>query len=184
MVSYPFFTCRCLLAAGAFVPNTAAARPLSTERSVEDDLLLLECILDIAGTGELGSRLTPAAGVWAVTEDVFRDGVAGEEVNADGVGGPLSCIYTTTAFVQACTVALSRWMFDGASRVLRLVLGSDITVSCNHRARELGSVFANLATRTCVEGHAVVCLIVHAFDDVNLAILWPVGTSGPESVDI
>ena len=128
----PFFACVCLLAAGALVPNTAAARPLSTESSVEYDLLLLECALDVAGAGELGSWLAPAAWVWAVTEDVFRDGVARKEVNADGIGGPLCRVDTATTLVQACTVALGRWVLDGASGVLRLILGSDITVSCGH----------------------------------------------------
>ena len=108
VVPYPFLACRCLLAARTVlgVPNTAAARPLSTERSVENDLLLLERVFNIASTGELGSWLAPATGVWAVTENVFRDRVAWEEVNADSFSGPLGSVYTSTISVQACTVAL------------------------------------------------------------------------------
>jgi hypothetical protein len=184
IVLYPFLACGCLLAAGTSVPNTAAASPLSTERSVEYNLLLLECVFNVAGTGELGSWFAPAAGIRAVTENIGRNRVAWEEVNADGFGGPLSRIYTPADLVQACTVALGRRMFDGASRILGLVLGIDIAVSCSHRTRKLGGIFTNLAAWTCVKGHAIVRLVVHAFEDVDFAVFWPVGTGGPESVEM
>jgi hypothetical protein len=157
---------------------------LPTEGSVEYNLLLLERIFNVASTGELGSWFAPAAGIGAVTEDIFRNGVAWEEVDADGFGGPLSRVYTPADLVQACTVALGRRVFDGASRILGLVLGSDIAVSCSHRTRELGSILTNLTTRACVKGHAIVRLVVHAFEDVDFAVFWPVGTGGPEPVDM
>ncbi len=76
------------------------AGPLPAKRRVEDQVVVLEVLVDIARAGELRRRLAPAARVGVAGFDILRDFGAGEEPDLDGLGGPLGGIDAAAVGVE------------------------------------------------------------------------------------
>lgn len=174
--------CRCLLRAGARVPNALAASPLTTKGRVKYNLLLLKSLRNVAATNELGSWLAPTTGVRAVTQYVLRNRIAGEVEDTNRICCPLCSVHASSDRVEAGAVALCRGVLDGTPRICRLAIGSDIAVACVKGTRELSGVLSNPATWSSVQCHAVVRLFVHAFENVNLTVVRPVWPDCPEAI--
>lgn len=183
VVLYPFLACSGLLAASAVLPYTGITRPYTAECRVKDDLLLLECFCNVTATLETSRRFSPAAGIRVATKNICRNRAAREEVNTDSVGSPLSRKYASAIGVQTRTIAFCRWILNGTSRIVFLSLGLDVTVASSNRTLEEAVVRTNLATRPGVKRHGIGYLVIDTFDNVNLAIAGPAGTSCPESIN-
>lgn len=112
--------------------------------------------------------------------DVAGDFVRGEEPDVDGGTGPFGGVDAAAGVVEAPAVGLGVFAADAAAAVGGLAAGVDVAVVCVEGAGEAG-VFDG-ATVGGVQGHLILGLVVYAFDDVDFAIVGPVGAKHPAVV--
>lgn len=93
------------------------AGPVAAERDVEDELLIVDLVVDVAGSCKLALRQTPAGGIGGAAGDVRRDASAGEEPDADGFTGPFGGEDAPADGVEAGAKAAVVAAPDGTARV-------------------------------------------------------------------
>lgn len=170
---------------GARAGRPGVASPVTAEGRVEDDVEILEDAVDVARVlHPLGGRLAPGAGVGVVAGDTVGDGAAREEPDADGIAGPFGGVDAAAVVVQACTVGLVVLGSDAATGVIGLALGFDVAVCGSDFAGEDAGVLADGTSGTCVESESIVVLFVDTLNDIDLALVRPVGSEHPEAAAI
>ena len=94
------------------------ARPVAAEGNVEDHLLILEELVNVAATGKHGGRLSPVGWIRRVAENVARRiSATREEEDVDGLRGPLHGIYTSAVGVKSGAKAVGSDVVGGAALV-------------------------------------------------------------------
>lgn len=162
--------------AGAGRPSLAS--PVTTESNVEDDLKIVEVRVNVTVSSEFGCWSSPGRWVRATTGDVGGNTGVREEPNTDGVAGPLSGIDAATMLVEPVSVRGRASARDSTSSILRLAGSLDVAVASLDVTAKAGII--DRATRTGVQSHLVGGLVVNTLDDVNFAVVRPIGTDHPE----
>lgn len=168
---------RCFGGAGT-IAAPDIARPVAAEGRVEDDLLVLEIMVDVAAALEFRDGVSPAGGIRVAAGDVGWDAAAREEPDADGVAGPFCRVDTTAGRVEAGAVGGGGRGGDSTSSVCGLPGGIDVAVRSRHGA-SVSAIVGNGAPGRGVQGHGVLGLGVDAFDDVDFAAVGPIRTYSP-----
>ena len=99
--------------------------------------------------------------------------------DGDGSRGDLSGIDGAASTVQAIAIGTTVVIADGAANVVSLVRCVDIAVG----GRNLAGEAVHLADRAAgvgVESHSVGSLGVNSLDNVDLAVVGPIRSQGPE----
>lgn len=133
--------------------------------------------VDITVTREFSRRRTPRGRVRATSQDVRGGTAVREEPDVDAVALPLGGIDPAIGLVESTAVGLVAGTGNGTAGVGCLVRRFNVTVARVEMAAEAGVV--DRAAGAGVQGHLVGCLLVHAFDDVDLAVVRPVRAEHP-----
>lgn len=165
--------------AGACAGGPNRTSPVTAEGGVKDNLLVVEVGVDVATTLEHGRGHTPVGRSWVARGDVRWDGRAREEPDLDVVTCPFSSIDTTILSVEARTVSLSVGSALATTSIVGLTSSIDVAVGGFDGAQEF-VVVCDGAARCGVKGHGVGGGSIDTFDDINLAIVGPVGSDEPE----
>jgi hypothetical protein len=132
---------------------------------------------NITVTRKVRGRRAPSRRIGIAVGDVGRDARPRERPDADGRVGPLHRVDTAAGVVEPGAVRLRRGRVDAAPGVVALARGVDVAVRRLHGSREARVVDG--AAIAGVEGHGVVGLLVDTFNDIDLAVIRPVGADGP-----
>ena len=146
------------------------------------DLEVLEVRRDVAVSGEAGGGGAPGSRVWATALDIGGNAGVGEEPDVDGRVGPFGGVYTAVGLVESVAVRLGVGVQDGTTGVGGLVGGFDVAVVSAEGSSEARVLDG--ASVAGVEGHLVGGILVHTLDDVNLAVVGPVGAKHPANHEI
>lgn len=151
----------------------------------EYDLLAIEGFAEVTAAAEASDGLSPGRWVGAATGNVRGDGIAVEEVDGNFVVSPFGSENTALVRIESRTVGVLVGGRDTTADVRVLACGVDVAVGGVDRAGEgsgaAGGVYAaDAAAGSRVEGEFVGVLIVGALDDIDFAVVWPVGTYEPE----
>ena len=135
-------------------------RPVTTEGGIEDDIIILEVIINIAARATLegSSSCSPSRRIRIGACGAVGDAIAAEEPDVDGGAGPFHGVDATLGVVE--TVAER-----GGTAGLDAAALAALAVLVEHGAAVAG-----------VHGHGILGLVVDAFDDVDFAAVRPVGT--------
>jgi hypothetical protein len=125
------------------------------------------------GPRKSSHRHAPCRWIWSAGLDICRDERSRKEVDLDCGGCPLHGINPATRSVESRAIAQRVCGCEAASCVAGAGCGGE------NRGGE-GSAALKNTTFGCVERDGIRCLQVHAFDDVDLARIWPVGAKSPE----
>ena len=104
------------------------AGPITAESCVEDELLAVEFLSEVAGAGKARDGLGPGRGVWVTTADVGRDGLPVEEVDRDFVICPFRGEDAAVVLVESSTIGVTVGGRDAAAGVCILASGVDVAV--------------------------------------------------------
>lgn len=113
----------------------------------------------------------------------------GEEVDCDAIIVPFRGKDTAALFIEATPVSFGIRGRDATTYVGVLIRGVDIAVRGVDSSRErraaaaatTGGIYAtNAAARAGMEGKLVRFLVVGSFDDIDLAVVRPIGAYEPE----
>ena len=137
--------------------------------------------VNIAAALKLGHRLSPGRRVRRSTCNVPRCGATREEPNADVSAGPLRRDNASTDRVKACAIRLSALVLDVTTSIVALPRRADVAIRSPKRTGE-GIVICDATAVRCVYGHGIVGIIIDSLDDVNLALVWPVGPQHPAAL--
>ena len=107
-----------------------ASGPLATERRVENEVVVLEVIVDVALPRKLRRRLPPRTWVRRLGVNVRRDLRAGEEPDLDRAARPLRRVHAAAIGVEAGAERGAVRGRDTAARVLGLGGVFDVAVRC------------------------------------------------------
>jgi hypothetical protein len=86
--------------------------PIAAEGDVEDQLLIVDVLVDIARASELSLWQTPIRWVGIAASDVRWYGVTREEVDADSFTGPFRSVDAATVRVESGAVCGSLLVLD------------------------------------------------------------------------
>lgn len=131
------------------------AGPVTAESGVEDDLMILEELVDVATTSERRQRSAPVARIGISGSDVRGDAGAREEPNGNGRAGPLGRVHAPLTVVEAGAVGVALGRHDRTACVGGLPRSIDVAVGCGHRAGEVSAALGDATPRRCVQGHRV-----------------------------
>lgn len=158
--------------AGRFGKNITG--PVTAKGRVNDKLLCLEALRKVARALQVRHRGSERGGIGVAAGKRSGNLAASEEPDLDEGVSPLHCIHTTTRLIErsarAATAPLNNTS-DSAGRLATL------------RGREGAShavAAPDIASATGVKDHLVCLLQVDTLDDINLAVVGPVLTDGPE----
>lgn len=176
--------------AGAARLAPQLARPVAAEGGVEDDVEVVEVRVDLERAAELGAGEAPCrvGGVGGAGDDVGGDcgGVliivvvaAGEKPDLDGGRGPLGRKDAAAVLVEVFPVRGRVAVLDQAAGVLVLIWSVDIAVGSD-QVTAVGLFLRQFHSRSGVKGHPVAGLLVHPFEDVDLASGRPGRSNHPE----
>ena len=156
------------------------AGPIAAQGGIEDDLHILEMRIDITVASIARHGGAPRTRIWRRSRvlQVSRDGTAGPEPDGDCLRRDLGRDNATSLRVEGGAEALGRWVADPTTHVLALGRVVDVAVWGIEMACEARGLDA--ASRVRVQRHAIVRLIVHAFDDVDLAVDGPCGAAAEQ----
>lgn len=170
----------CHIRAACILPDIPC--PVSTERDIKDNLMVVEKVVDIASSREGTRRRAPVPRLRVPRQRICGDLVAREEPDFDEVCVPLHCVDTAAAVVvvEAVAVGVGSVVDDRAALVAGLPGGVDVAVGGQHAAR--GALPVDAAPGFGVEGHVVLHVLVHTLDDVDFAVVGPVVTESPAVV--
>lgn len=108
---------------------------------------------------------------------IRRDLAAREEPDTDALAIPLGGINTAVVLVESIAVGLVVVVVNGTTNVGPLVRGLDVAITRAELATEPG--FVDRVARVGVQGNLVGRLLVCPFDNIDLAVVGPVGTKHP-----
>jgi hypothetical protein len=154
------------------------AGPVTAEGHVENDVVVLEVLVNVASTLKLGGWLAPPTWVGVATRKVARDCASREEPDADGIACPFRSVDSSTICIETGAVCCCVVGGDLAPSVCILTRGIDITIGSRYCSAESASV-ADGAASACVKGHIIGCLRVDTLDDIDFTTPWPVWAKGP-----
>ena len=120
----------------------------------------------------------PGGWVRIIRIGIRRDTVSREKPDRDGIGGPFHSVDSSTDLVEPSAVGGRVGVLIEAALVGILTGGVDVAVCSEQLGGEAGCLFDSAAFHG-VDGEDVGCLAVDALDDVDFAILGPVGANGP-----
>jgi hypothetical protein len=155
------------------------AGPVTAEGDVEDNLVVLKLIVDVAVALEHRRGRSPVGGFRVVPQHIRGDLLACEPPDLDEIRVPLHSVNAAAAgvAVEPVAVRVARVVVDGAAGVVGLSRRVDVAVV------RLGdgavALPVDAAAIGSVQRHVVVRLLVHAFDDVDLAVVGPVVSKSP-----
>ena len=141
--------------------------------------MVLEESIDVAPALEERCRSAPAAGIGSTAVDSAEDltgyGALGPKPYLDSRASPLGRVDSTALGVEVHSV--------GRGAVGEIATACVAGAGAIRRERcgvgGLGLV-VDEASGAGVKGHCVLAVGVDTFDDVNLAVVWPVGPVCPE----
>lgn len=120
-----FLTSHAELPADRIVVPSSSPCPLTTERRVEDNCMVMEYIINCASSLEVGTGLPPTSWVRVSLRDVLRRGSAREEPDSDPVRCPFHGIDSALVSIErgpigyrCCVVDDTASIVGGADRVL------------------------------------------------------------------
>lgn len=155
MVLYVILAGRCFGRAGTILCPHGAG-PVAAECSIKHDIIVHEMGIDIAARAayEAAGGRAPVTWIGVGGVEISRCAAAGKGPDADLGGGPFHRV-------------------DGA-------VGGAVCASLERAALiALAIATGKRAAGARVHGHLVLGLTVDAFDDVDLAAVWPVGACHP-----
>ena len=100
--------------------------PLPTKRSIEDDIMVPEGIIDITSALEARSRRAPFGRIGIGRRDIRGGGRVREMPDGDGRGGPLHGVDAAAVGVEVCAVGGGEGVVDGAADAFGLVGGVEV----------------------------------------------------------
>lgn len=138
--------------------------------------------LDITGTGEFGRWERPEQGVRLASHDISWNVPARKEPDIDSVACPFRGVDAAARSIEAVTVGRVAGAGDATADIGTLARGLDVAVVCLEGAAEAG--WDDGAAVAGVQGHFVGGLGVGALDDVDFAVVRPVGARHPANLVI
>lgn len=151
-------------ASAVLTPN--ATGPVAAECGVEDDVIFLEMLVDLATrpARETGGGGTPSGRVRVRAEGVAGETVvAGKIPDVDYGAGPFHRVDTSAGVVHARAVIIALGRFDGATETSLTIVASQATATAR------------------VHGHLILVPRVDTLDDVDLPAIGPIRPCHPES---
>lgn len=100
--------------------------PVTAERRIEDEPVVIEPLLDIARASEVCVGSAEFRGIWVVRCDAGRNAAAREEPHFDELASPLHGVHTTTVRVEASTIRVSLNSVNIAARCARRAVKSTV----------------------------------------------------------
>ncbi len=139
--------------------------PITTEGSIEDNIIVLEMLIDITPTPTLErcNRVAPGSWVGSIASSTIRNTIPAEEPDIDRVTSPFHSIHAAVSVIETIAVGCRTAGYDTAA-------GIALTVFIDHRA-----------TRASVHCHGVFRLVADTLYDIDFATVWPGGAGHPES---
>lgn len=141
------------------------------------NLQFFEMRLDIAGTGELGRWETPEERARLASENISWNLSAGKEPDINSVARPFCSVDAAARAVEAMSIGRVAGAGDATADIGVLARGLNVAVICLEQAAETGR--DDRAAVAGVQGHLVGDLGVCALDDVDFAVVRPVGARHP-----
>jgi hypothetical protein len=178
VVLHKRFTSWCLLSTSSLgVPHGTG--PVTTESSVEDDLVVLEVRVPVTSVSDKGCCWsTPPSRVGVGPEDISGLLALLPEPNFNARGSPFGSVDTSAVAVELGSVGRRFLLGKGAADVVALARSIDVAVLGHEGAA--GTAGPLKSAPVCgVKSDGVVALVVDAFDDINLTSGWPVGSDHP-----
>lgn len=157
-------------------PNIGS--PVTAEGQVEDEVVVLEMLVDLAFTFKSRSWLAPSTWVRVAAREVVGHCASWEEPDADGFACPFCRINSTTIRIEPAAVRCRIVGSDLTPCIWILTRGVDVAVERRHVPSE-GAGVADVAPSTGVKGHVVSRLRVDTFYYIYLASGGPLGTQCP-----
>lgn len=151
---------------------------ITTESSVEHNIVIAEKAVDIAATStiECNNRQSPVSSHGIPVGDIGRDITTREEPDVDTGALPLHGVDTTSNVVEVVSVGVRRSGCHTASVVS--IVG--VAVGVLEHGSTLRACGVDVAAWGCVESDRIGASKVHAFDDIDFAVVRPVGPKKPE----
>ena len=188
-------TARILLRARALAPYPPT--PSAAEGVVKYNLQALEVVVKCTAS-EVSRGSTPTGRVRVARLDVRGLLAILEVPDLDVARGPLCRVDSAACSVEACAVGGADVIDDGAAVVPAAIAAIAVKNSVSWRSREdllsrfrfysripdRGSRLSawshrNGAAWSRVQSHLILCVIIHALDDIDLAVIWPVWSNHP-----
>lgn len=141
--------------------------------------MILELVVNVAGTGELARGLTPAGRVRCAVGEIGRNGVSGEEPDVDRLACPFRGVDSSTVGVEAISKAVGVATANRTANIVALSCSIDIAIRGFELSRELTGV-GDAATSVRMQSHVVDRLGVDAFNDIDFSIVGPIGPQQPK----
>ena len=141
---------------------------ITAKGRVKDQILIDKLLPHIATALKLRERPSPRARLRSIVQYILRDAAPREEVDRDGVVGPVHGVHTAADGVESGSVRLRIGRGDAAALVEVLAEGEDVAVGRLDGAVE-AAVVGDAALGGRVEDHEVAALVVDAFYDVDFA---------------
>lgn len=137
--------------------------------------MLSHMFVDIARAEEVRHRSSKVLSwIRRPTADTFRDLIAGKEPNSNRARGPFHSVHSTTSTIEAFTVRVRPAVLHATPSVAR----TNAAIISDQRSGP--ALTSNRAIVTCVQTRKVSRGSVGAFNDVDLAAVWPVRAESPE----
>ena len=153
------------------------ASPIATEGIINHYPMALELFIDVAISLEQRGRHPPVCWLRVSVERIVRDTPAREEPDLDEPRRPLHGVHAAFHRVELFPVGIRARVLGTAALVRVLPRRIDVAVTSDWE-RELPLPIDSAAV-VSVQRHYVPRLLVHAFDDVDLAAVWPVVAECP-----
>lgn len=148
--------------------------PVTAESGVENELLGLEALVEVARALQMGHGSAKGGRVGLAAGDGLGDVAAREVPDLEEISSPLHGIHTATVLVEGVSgralVALDHTA-DGA--------GGISTLAGGHVAEHF-VIAADIARAAGVEDNLVRLVLVDTLNDIDFAVMRPVGANRPE----
>jgi hypothetical protein len=150
-----------------------ATSPVAAECDVEDDPLLVEVLGHVAGAIEEGSGDPEGRHIRTALDDGRGNFAAREDPDRNVIGGQLHGVHPATGIVKGGSEG-ARAGVDSAADLV----SAPTALGTNQGAVHLAG--SDIAGATSVQDDLAVRHLVDTLDDVDFAVVRPVGAIGPE----
>lgn len=152
--------------------------PIAAESEVDYNLLAVkERSRAVSSEGEDGGRFSPCGGVGVVGTDVGGDDIVPPEKDLDTACVPECCVDTTASVVEVDTVCSGVGVDSGATLVVKLTGGFHVAVGGTGLSPHVSLHARHRAACFGVKRNLIAFLVVDAFEDVDFAVVGPVGSN-------
>ena len=165
---------RILLGARALRPNGACPTP--AESIIEDNPQAPKEVVEGAAS-EVGRGSAPAAWIWIARLDVCGHLAVWEVPDLDEAGSPFGGVDAAAGSIEARAVARADIVHDWTAVVSAAVAAVRVA---NRSSRLAAGTNGHRAAWRGMQRHLVLGVVVHALDDVDLAVSRPICTNHPK----